>query len=538
MRSLLLPLVLLTSCSADPSENVPLFVGLGDHHHAITTVTPEAQAYFDQGLRLTYAFNHEEAIRSYEFALALDPACAMCWWGIAFAAGPNINAAMDSVGGALAWDAVQQALALAADASEAERAYIDALAERYGPGPSTNRAARDSAFASAMSELAERFPADDDAQVLYADGLMNLAPWNYWNADATPRGGTMELLVALERVIERSPDHAGACHLYIHAVEKVDAQRAVPCAERLPDLMPSAGHIVHMPAHVFIRVGRYLDAIEHNHAATHADELYIDAASPRGLYPLAYYPHNYDFLAFAAAMAGHRTEALAAARSGASPIDHEMMAVPELGGLQNFLLLPLRMMSRFGMWEEILEEPVPETDQDFVVGFSHYARGMALLRTGRSSNAAAELEMLRARLDSPGIEPYAIWWNPAGHILSLGALALEAELLHAAGDDGRAVALLEQAVALEDGLVYDEPPPWSIPSRQVLGRMHFERDRFAEAEAVFRADLAKYPENGWSLYGLAQALEARGETTEAATVLARYERAWSTADVDPVAGTH
>jgi tetratricopeptide (TPR) repeat protein len=538
MRSLLLSLMLLTACSTGESRAVPLFDGLGDHQHAITTATPETQAYFDQGLRLTYAFNHEEAIRSFRYALELDPGCAMCWWGIAFAAGPNINATMDEIASEVAWDAIQYAVALAPDASEAEGAYIDALAERYGPDLMAERAAKDSAFAVAMSQLADRFPEDDDAQVLYADALMNLAPWDYWNADETPRAGTEEILSALERVVERSPQHAGACHSYIHAVEKVDPERAVPCAERLSDLMPSAGHIVHMPAHIFIRVGRYVEAIEHNHTATHADELYLDAEGPGGMYPLAYYPHNYDFLAFAAAMAGHRAEALEAARSGALAVDHEMMTAPELGGLQNFLLLPLRMMTRFGMWEEILEEPVPETDQDFVVGFSHYARGMALLRTGRSSDAAAELEMLRARLDSPGIDPYVVWWNPAGQILTLGALALEAEILNAAGDDGRAVALLEQAVALEDDLVYDEPPPWSIPSRQVLGRIHFERDRFAEAEAVFRADLAKYPENGWSLYGLTQALGAQGEGSEAATIMARYERAWSTADVEPVTGTH
>ena len=538
MRSLVLSLALLTACSADQSEPPPLFEGLGDHHHPITTNDLQAQAYFDQGLRLTYAFNHEEAIRSYEYALELDPGCAMCWWGIAFAAGPNINSAMDSVGGALAWDAIQYAVAFAPDVSVAEQEYIRALARRYGPAPLADRARRDSAYASAMSRVAARVVGDDDAQVLYADALMNLAPWNYWNPDGTPRTATGVLLSALEEVVERSPDHAGACHLYIHAVEKVDAERAVPCAERLPDLMPSAGHIVHMPAHIFIRVGRYVDAIEHNHAATHADEQYIDAERPRGMYPLAYYPHNYDFLAFAATMAGHRAEALAAARSGAAPVDREMMTAPELGGLQNFVLLPLRMMTRFGMWEEILAEPVPNTDADFVVGFSHYARGMALLRTGRAVDATAELEMLRASVESPGIEPYIVWWNPASQILTLGALALEAELLHLAGDETRTVALLERAIVLEDGLIYDEPPPWSIPSRQVLGRIHFEQGRFAEAESVFRADLAKYPENGWSLYGLAQALEAQGEGVEAAEVMSRFQRAWSTADVEPVVGTY
>jgi len=252
MRSFVLSLALLTACSANPPEPPPFFEGLGDYHHAITANNLQAQAYFDQGLRLTYAFNHEEAIRSYEYALELDPGCAMCWWGIALAAGPNINSAMDSVGGALAWDAIQYAVALAPDVSVAEQEYINALARRYGPAPLGDRAERDSAYASAMSRVAGRALGDDDAQVLYTDALMNLAPWNYWNPDGTPRTATEVLFSALERVVERSPDHAGACHLYIHTVEKVDAERAVPCAERLPDLMPSAGHIVHMPAHIFV----------------------------------------------------------------------------------------------------------------------------------------------------------------------------------------------------------------------------------------------------------------------------------------------
>lgn len=530
-------LVLLAACAPDPVPTVPLFDGLGSHHHPITVRSTEAQAYFDQGLRLTYGFNHAEAIRSFEQAARLDGTCAMCWWGIAFAAGPNINALMDSTGGVLAWDAIGKAQALAAPASESDRAYIEALAHRYGPDPTAARASLDSAYAAAMEAVARRFPEDDDAQVLYADAIMNRSPWDYWNADRSPKPGTPDLLAALERVVARSPEHAGACHLYIHAVEKVDAQRAVPCAERLPALMPSAGHIVHMPAHIFIRVGRYVDAIEHNHAATHADERYIHAEKPQGIYPLAYYPHNYDFLAFAAAMAGHRAEALEAARSGAAAVDTAMSSVPALGGLQNYLVLPQRLMVRFGLWDEILSEPVRGAGQPFVEGYLRYARGMALLRTGQEGAAKAELERLKTSLDNPDLEPVYVWWNPARPILSLGALALEAELLHADGKHDAAVSLLEKAVAIEDGLIYDEPPPWSTPSRHVLGRMHLERGHFAEAEAVFRADLAQHPENGWSLFGLARALEGQGKRGDAAATTARFDQAWVTADADPGIGS-
>jgi tetratricopeptide (TPR) repeat protein len=525
--------ILLIAGCASAEADLPLFEGLGHHHHEITTSSAEAQAYFDQGLRLTYGFNHEEAIRSFQQALAYDEGCTMCWWGIALAAGPNINAAMEEEAEVVAWRAVEHAMARVDEVSEKEGAYIRAIAARYGPEPMVDRAARDSAYAMAMADVVAAYPADDDAQVLYADALMNLSPWHYWTEEARPRPGTEELLTALTTVVERNPDHAGACHLYIHAVEKTYPERAVACAERLPSLMPSAGHIVHMPAHIFIRVGRYADAVDINHAAAHADERYIHAESPRGIYPVAYYPHNYDFLAFAAAMAGRRTEALEAARRGAALVDVEMMRVPGLGGLQNYLVLPLRMMLRFGMWEEVLVEPAPDTGLDFVVGFTHYARGMALLRTGRADEAREAVAALRDRITSPDIEPYVIWWNPARDVLTLGVLALEAEILLEEGDAEAALDTMARAVDLEDALVYDEPPPWSIPGRQVLGRMLLELERFGEAEGVFRADLEQYPENGWSLWGLASALNAQGREVEAAEVNQRFEAAWATADVEP-----
>ncbi|MEZ4423737.1 MAG: hypothetical protein R3E98_10020 [Gemmatimonadota bacterium] len=524
-------LALALASAPAPADTVPLFDGLGEHHHAISTASAEAQAYFDQGLRLVYGFNHAEAIRSFEEALRRDDACAMCWWGIAFAAGPNINAALDSAGGALAWTAIGEARARMEAASAKERAYIKALTRRYGASPLADRAARDSAWAEAMAGVAGAYPDDDDAQVLYADALMNLSPWDYWEADLSPRPGTETLLATLERVVERSRTHAGACHLYIHAVEKGDPERAVPCAERLPDLMPSAGHIVHMPAHIFIRVGRYIDAIDRNHHATHADERYVHAERPRGLYPLAYYPHNYDFLAFAAAMAGRRGEALDAARAAADIVDAEMAVVPELGGLQNYRVLPLRMLTRFGRWEEVLAEPDMPSDQRFAVGFQHWARGLAELKLGRPERARAELARVRTVLAEPALAPFILWWNPASEVLRLGSLVLDAELALADGRTEHAVGLLEEAVALEDGLTYDEPPAWSLPPRQVLGRVLLECGRPADAERVYRADLARHPENGWSLLGLSQALAAQGRSDEAQATRLRFEQAWRTADV-------
>ncbi len=530
MNALLISLLLAGSSGPD---TVPIFDGLGDHSHPISTQSARTQTYFNQGLRLVYGFNHAEAIRSFEAALESDPDCAMCYWGVAFASGPNINAAMDEAGGETGFEAVTQALARSQGASPSERAYIDALAQRYGAAAMEDRAQRDSAYAAAMKKVAQAYPSDADAQVLYADALMNLAPWNYWETDLSPREGTTEILRALEGVVAAQPRHAGACHLYIHAVEKADPHKAEACADRLPALMPGAGHIVHMPAHIYIRVGRYVDAIELNHHATHADARYIHAEKPRGLYPMAYYPHNYDFLAFAAAMAGRSKEALAAGRSGSAAVDTEMMRIPELGGLQNYYVLPLRMMSRFGMWNEILAEPEPATDLDFPRGFWHYARGMALLRTGDEAGARAQLMEVRRRVAAEGIEPVLIWWNPARAVLTLGEMALDAEIKVATGDLDGAVATLVRAIELEDGLTYDEPPAWTIPSRQVLGNILLDAGRAVEAQQTFEEDLRRHPENGWSLGGLARALKAQGKDEAAKRIDARLEKAWATADVDP-----
>jgi tetratricopeptide (TPR) repeat protein len=516
--------------------SVPLYDDLGSHHHAISSAVPEAQQYFDQGIRLTYAFNYEEAIRSYQEAARLDPECAICWWGIAWAAGPNINAMRDSAGGVLAYAAIYEAQARSGHASDKERDYIETMALRYGADPMVEWRQRDAAYALAAVELARRYPDDADAQVVAGEALMLLSPWDYWYEDGSPKSDTEEILGLLQPITENYPEHAGACHFYIHAVEKAHPQWAVPCAERIADLMPGAGHVVHMPAHVFIRVGRYADAIEANQHAIHADEDFFAEGKPGvTVYTVALHPHNYHFLSYAAGMAGNRSMALEAARHLESETDREMMLEPGFGALQHYLVTPLRVMVRFGMWEEILVEPPIAGDLPYILGTRHYARGMAFARTGQLEDAARELTGLQDILDDPGLEKVSVWdLNSSAALLAVAERVLNGEIAAAGGDYGEAIALLEEGVQLETQLTYDEPPPWHLPVRHVLGAVLLEAGRPAEAEAVYREALDRFPENGWALYGLLQCLEAEEKSQEAEDARGRLATAWRAADVELV----
>jgi tetratricopeptide (TPR) repeat protein len=515
-------------------DAVPLYDDLGRYHHAISTQVPEAQAYFDQGIRLTYAFNYEEAIRSYQEAARLDPGCAMCWWGIAWAYGPNINAARDSAGGAKAQAAIVEARRHLDHASEKERAYIEAMALRYGADPLSDWGMRDSAYSAAALELARRYPGDDDAQVIAGEALMMLSPWDYWYEDGSPKPGTETILDLLRPVTENNLQHAGACHFYIHAVEKAHPQRAVPCAERIAGLMPGAGHVVHMPAHVYIRVGRYADAIEANEHAIHADEDFFAEGMPGvTVYTVALHPHNYHFLSYAAGMAGKRSLALESARHLEATTDRDMMRQPGLGALQHYMVTPFRVMVRFGMWNEILAEPAPPRDLPYAIGTWHYARGMAFARTGRPDDATQELAGLRAALADPGLESVSVWdLNSGGALLQVADRVLAGEIAAAQGDYDRAIAILQEGVRLETDLTYDEPPPWHLPVRNVLGAVLLEAGLAAEAEATYRVALDRFPENGWALFGLIQSLEAQGKVEEAAATRPRLQQAWHAADVE------
>jgi tetratricopeptide (TPR) repeat protein len=522
-RFLLMLLIPLAACSGRAESQgagplaVPLYHDLGEYAYAVETRDPLAQQYFDQGLRLYYAFNHAESIRAFSEAARIDPDCAMCQWGIALALGPNINMPMDPADGAAAWAAVREALRLSADGPPAERALIEALSRRYAAEAPADRAGLDSAYARAMQDVARQFDGDPEARTLYAEALMVLSPWEYWDRDGSPRPDTPGLLAALESVLATHTDHPGANHLYIHAVEAVDPQRAVPMAERLAALMPGAGHIVHMPGHIYIRVGRYLDAIRANEHAVHADETYIRDQNPgAGIYTVGYYPHNYDFLAFAASMIGRERQAIDAADRIAALVPEEMLRAPGMTLLQNFLARGLQMRVRFSRWEEILTIPGFDDDLLYARAILHYARGRAFAATNRAGEAAAEFDALRSLARAPELAEAGLEFNAAADILGIAVDVLAGHVAQARGDHASAIAALRSAVGREDALVYGEPPEWSVPVRQELGAALLVAGRAADATAVFREELRHFPDNVWSLDGLARSLAAQGRSAEAA----------------------
>lgn len=503
---------------------VRLYTTLGSHHYAITTRNPKAQQYFDQGLRLVWAFNHAEAIRSFAAAERADPTCAMCAWGTAFALGPHINAGMDSAAGDAAWKAIQRARRNVSRVSPRERALVTALEQRYAKVPPADRVRLDSAWARAIGEVAERHRDDLEAQVLHADALMNLAPWNYWEAAGGPRPGTAILLARLERVLRLDPRHPGACHLFIHAVEARDPARALPCAERLATVMPGAGHLVHMPGHIYIRVGRYADAIRANEHALHADAELFEGpgVARRGLYPNGYHPHNTHFLTFAASMAGMSRLAIEKARETSRQLGPQ--AVKDAPWIESVTpILPITLVT-FGKWREILAAPAPSNELPFQAGMTWYARGVAHAALGDEAAASRDLARLRAVTAS-----YAT--NDLGTALRIAVKALEGEIALRCGEAAEAIAHFREAVRLEDGMTYNEPPTWYYPMRQSLGVALLAANRPGEAERAYREDLKRFPANGWSLFGLAQSLERQGRGSEARAVKAEFARAWAGADI-------
>jgi tetratricopeptide (TPR) repeat protein len=517
---------------AGQQNGVPLYDDLGSHHFEITTDVPLTQQYFDQGVRLYYAFNHAEAIRAFEEGLRLDPACAMCAWGVALSLGPNINAAMDPAGAPRAHAEIRRASSLSGSASPLERSLIAALATRYLPEAPDVRAALDSAYSSAMGDVARRFPESTEAGVLFAESIMDLSPWNYWTADGEPRPGVRDALQRLENVLAADPNHPGACHFFIHAVEAIAPERAVPCAERLASLMPGAGHLVHMPGHIYVRVGRWADAIAANEHAVHADESYIQDQRPGvGTYTAGYYPHNYDFMAFAAAMAGRSEQAIGAAEKVASLVPAEMLHSGQLPFLQQFIMRPLQQKVRFGRWDEVLTAPAPADGLPYSAALWHFSRGVAFAGTGNLRAAERELVGVRAAAEGPELEGVNLEFNSAQSLLRMAVGILEGRIAAEKGEVEDAIRALNRAAAEEDALTYGEPPEWAVPVRQELGTVLLEAGRFPEAEAAFRRDLARHPENGWSLRGLQLSLEGQGRGAEAAEVRRRFEKAWTAADV-------
>ncbi|MGH7331317.1 MAG: tetratricopeptide repeat protein [Candidatus Rokuibacteriota bacterium] len=508
----------------------PLFDDLGTHHQKITTSSPQAQAYFDQGLRLVYAFNYDEAQRAFREATRLDPDCAMCAWGVALTYGANYNSPTDADRERGAWEAIQRARANAARATEREQAIIEALAARHALDPKADRAALDRAYADAMREVARRFPDDLDAATVFADAMMNLRPWRLWTEDGKPEPGTEEIVQTLERVLAAAPNHPGANHLYIHAVEaSPDPERGTAAADRLGPLMPGAGHLVHMPSHIYLRVDRYTDAVTANERAVAADRAYFKKGQPSPAYRMGYYPHNIDFIWLAASMEGRSADTIRAARELAAAVPPDMVrAMPEM---ETGAAAPYFALARFGRWTEILHEKAPAAGQFYVTGAWRYARGLAFAATGRAEPARAELAELRKLAETvPADRTIASFFKQAD-MLRLASDTLAGEIAARGGDTTTAVRYFSEAVRSQDGHWFTEPPPWYFPVRQTLGAALLAGGRPAEAEEVYRADLNRNPLNGWSLFGLAQSLRAQDRTAEASIVELRFQRAWARADV-------
>jgi len=513
------------------AQGAQLFDDLGTHTRPVGTASPEAQRYFDQGLRLAYGFNHDEATRSFARAAELDPGCAPCFWGVAWTLGPNYNVPMLPDRAQAAWDALQAARERAARARPVEQALITALVSRHkGAQPLDPPAQQplNEAFAAAMREVARTFAEDDDVQVIFAESLMDVNPWHLWTLEGKAAPGTEEIVTTLEKVLARNTAHPGANHYYIHAVEaSAKPEQAVPSAERLAAQMPGAGHIVHMPAHIFQRVGRYADASEANRRAVRADEAYLSRTRAPGYYPM-YLGHNHGFLAYSASMLGRSEESLRAAREATKAIPPGMLDM--MPGMDFFAAEHLLVMVRFGKWKEILAEPRPPEKYPTLTGLWLHARGMALASTGKSTEALATMRELRALATKIPPEVLA-GQNPASAMCRLGADAIEARVAERSRKWKPALAAWQRAVTQEDGFAYNEPADWFYPMRHYLGAALLDARKPREAEAVFREDLKRNPGNGWALYGLTASLAAQGKKDEAAATRKKFEEAWKQADI-------
>ena len=526
---------------ADPAQSLaqragaPLFEGMGEYHMSITTADSDAQRYFDQGMVLAFGFNHAESIRSFRAAQTLDPTCAMCFWGEALATGPNINvtsngkAIMAPAERASARAAIDQALALMDGVTPKEQDWIRALDQRYDGQADTPRDPLDRAWADALADMAARYPDDTTVASIYAEALMNTMPWDYWGPDGEAKPDTQAVIASLEAVMAADPNHPLALHLYIHALEaSSNAAKAEAAADRLANLVPGSGHLVHMPSHIYFRVGRYQDSALANIRAAEVDEAYIAQCNAQGFYPALYYPHNIHFLWASATMQGQSALSVDSARRVVANVRVEQ--VEQFPTIQFFRTVPMLSLVRFARWQEILAEPEPYEPFAFARAIWHYGRGVAHAALGDAGAALDELAAIEA-LEPEVDEIFMGNVYPARDLLEIAKSLLRGEMAYRSGDAANAVLAFEEAVALQDALPYTEPPFWYYPTRQSLGAALLASDRDAEAQAVFEEDLEQYPMNGWSMFGLAEALRRQGDEAGATQMTARFETVWQFADV-------
>ncbi len=533
MKPLALVSVLLAAVISLFAQSKPpaLMPGMGQHHHPISMKSSEAQRFFDQGLTLVFAFNHEEAARSFRRAAELDPQSAMPYWGVALAVGPCINLDVDLPHEKAAYEAVQKAMSLSPGVTESERAYIQALAKRYSADPGVNLRNLDVDYAHAMRELSRRYPDDLDAGTLYAESLMDLHPWKLWSLDGRPAEGTEEIVAVLESVLRRDPNHLGANHYYIHAVEaSPHPEWALASARRLETLVPAAGHLVHMPAHTYMRVGDYPASARSNAMAAEIDRVYLlDSGTTGSMYDMMYYAHNLHFLAAANSMAGNFTDAKRAADELAV---HVSVMVANMPMSEVYVPTPIFVLLRFHRWDEILRLPPPNPGLVMTTAFWHFARGSAAAVKDQIGMAEAERRSLEtARKEMPADTEFSFFSNKAQAFLDLAANILDARITEARGDHKGAIEYWKNAVQVQDRLYYGEPPEWFYPVRESLGAALMLNGQSVQAESVFRADLEQYPRNPRSLFGLWKSLEAQNKISDAEWVRMEFETAWKNPDV-------
>lgn len=515
-------------------KKAPLFTGLDGLHFPVSTKNTEVQKYFDQGLILSFGFNHAEAARSFFEVTRQDPKCAMGWWGFAYVLGPNYNAGMETDNFLRAFNAVEKAKSYSASCTQKEKDLIDALIHRYSKDTTTVRSVLDSSYAAAMRKVYKKYPNDVTVGALFAESLMDMHPWNLWNKNGTPQPWTPEIIAVLKKCLSLEPKHAGANHLYIHAEEmSQQPEKALASADLLRDLVPGSGHLVHMPSHIYILTGRYHDGVTTNQKAVEIDSAYVDACHAQGAYPLAYYPHNYHFIAACATLSGESKVALKGAFETANHAHKKLLLDPAWATLQHYYSIPWYVETKLGLWKDILDTPAPEKELKYPLVIWHYAQGMAMLSKNQPAEAKKHLASMRKIMADPKIKDLTIWnINSVFDLCEIASKTLEGEINANEKNYAKAISLLQEAVAREDTLNYNEPPDWFFSVRHHLGAVLIAAGKYNDAVKIYEADLKNFRNNGWALKGLMNAYERLGDKKRYEEAKIRFNEAWKYADIE------